>query len=153
MTADLPDREESEQWPWKGYRVDLWVPGHEPQLEPPLAWPPEYRALALSPLSAGLDPWELFAGNHFTWALGVVREGFSRHRLLPFAKDQRCDDMVCFDLRRPPRIALVDWPDGTQRIERHYENLDAWLRSVLIDILDYYSDERQYLDDHPGAEL
>lgn len=150
MTGEGASLSPDEPWPLEGLRIDPWVPGQEPQLTPPLAWPPGYRTLALSPLSACLDPWMLLRGNHFTWALGVVRAGFPAHDLLPFAKDMRSDDMACFDLSRLPRIVLVDWPDGSQRIERDYNDLEAWLGTVLIDVL---AEARQYLDDQPGAEL
>lgn len=86
-----------------------------------------------------LKPWwflHKYAGTSEAW-LKTVREQYPNRQLVPFAKVEHTDDVVCFDASEPSSDPIVHYvhtyasPGWEDR--GHVINFDAWLQAAIAD--------------------
>ena len=86
-----------------------------------------------------MKPWwflHKYAGTSEAW-LKTVREQYPNRQLVPFAKIEHTDDVVCFDASGPSSDPIVHhvhtyaspgWEDRGNVV-----NFDAWLKAAIAD--------------------
>ncbi|GAA6143719.1 hypothetical protein [Hydrogenophaga sp. 5NK40-0174] len=104
--------------------------------------------IKLEPLP-DLKPWwflHKYAGTSEAW-LKTVREQYPNRRLVPFAKMEHTDDVVCFDASGPSSDPIVHYvhtyasPGWEDR--GHVINFDAWLKAAIADAQQFKAADEQ----------
>ncbi|MEV6672136.1 hypothetical protein [Streptomyces sp. NPDC051162] len=98
---------------------------------------PEGFLRAIESGLVGLDPWWLLEGKSLRVRMSGLRERFPERRLMPFARREDNDDVVCWDLETGTVRVIHDFTTPGRENRREFATFYDWLRAALEDFIEF----------------
>jgi hypothetical protein len=85
-----------------------------------------------------LEPWWIVGGEVLRQRHLGIRERYPSRSLVPFAVRQDCDDIACWDIGQPGRVAVIhDYAGEGDEQVADYDDFQAWFRAAVEDLLEW----------------